>query len=103
MIARIGNEVGMRAALPILTRSRLQLRPLELADADALQQVFPRWQIELCFLVSRSLALPGGWRSVFHPRCGFAGNGTGRGVALDYPAAEVPEESRGLPENRVLI
>lgn len=31
--------------LPCLTTARLLLRPLELADADAIQQRFPRWEI----------------------------------------------------------
>ena len=31
--------------LPILTTARLILRPLELADAEAVQQIFPQWQI----------------------------------------------------------
>jgi RimJ/RimL family protein N-acetyltransferase len=34
-----------RVATPVLTTSRLVLRPLELADADAVQARFPRWEI----------------------------------------------------------
>jgi [ribosomal protein S5]-alanine N-acetyltransferase len=35
----------MTAAIPTLTTQRLLLRPLELADADAIQRVFPQWEI----------------------------------------------------------
>jgi [ribosomal protein S5]-alanine N-acetyltransferase len=35
----------MSAAIPILTTSRLILRPLEIDDAGAIQQLFPRWEI----------------------------------------------------------
>jgi ribosomal-protein-alanine N-acetyltransferase len=35
----------MSAAIPTITTSRLILRPLELADADAVQAVFPQWEI----------------------------------------------------------
>jgi [ribosomal protein S5]-alanine N-acetyltransferase len=31
--------------IPVLTTDRLILRPLELADAGAIQQLFPRWDI----------------------------------------------------------
>jgi [ribosomal protein S5]-alanine N-acetyltransferase len=33
------------AATPTITTHRLILRPLEIADADAIQQIFPRWEI----------------------------------------------------------
>jgi len=42
----------MSAAIPILATPRLILRPLELADADAIQILFPRWEI-VRFLASR--------------------------------------------------
>jgi ribosomal-protein-alanine N-acetyltransferase len=35
----------MTKAVPILETRRLLLRPLELADADAVQALFPRWEI----------------------------------------------------------
>ena len=35
----------MSAAVPILTTPRLILRPVELADAEAVQAVFPQWDI----------------------------------------------------------
>lgn len=35
----------MTKAAPILETRRLLLRPLELADADAVQALFPRWEI----------------------------------------------------------
>ena len=35
----------MSAALPILTTPRLILRPLDLTDVDAVQALFPRWEI----------------------------------------------------------
>jgi ribosomal-protein-alanine N-acetyltransferase len=35
----------MSAAVPTITTSRLILRPLDLADADAVQAVFPQWEI----------------------------------------------------------
>jgi ribosomal-protein-alanine N-acetyltransferase len=35
----------MSAAIPIITTSRLILRPLDLCDADAAQALFPRWEI----------------------------------------------------------
>ena len=33
------------AKTPVLSTQRLSLRPLELADADAIQAVFPQWEI----------------------------------------------------------
>jgi ribosomal-protein-alanine N-acetyltransferase len=33
------------SAIPTITTSRLVLRPLELADADAVQAIFPQWEI----------------------------------------------------------
>jgi RimJ/RimL family protein N-acetyltransferase len=42
----------MSAAIPILATPRLILRPLELADAEAIQILFPRWEI-VRFLASR--------------------------------------------------
>ena len=38
------NQVTTNSS-PTFTTSRLILRPLELADADAVQEVFPRWEI----------------------------------------------------------
>jgi ribosomal-protein-alanine N-acetyltransferase len=35
----------MSAAVPTLTTSRLVLRPLDLTDVDAVQALFPRWEI----------------------------------------------------------
>ena len=35
----------MTLEIPTLTTARLILRPLELADADAVQALFPRWEI----------------------------------------------------------
>jgi RimJ/RimL family protein N-acetyltransferase len=35
----------MESHYPALDTPRLRLRPLELADADAVQRVFPRWEI----------------------------------------------------------
>jgi RimJ/RimL family protein N-acetyltransferase len=35
----------MSIAIPTITTPRLILRPLDLADADALQAVFPQWEI----------------------------------------------------------
>jgi [ribosomal protein S5]-alanine N-acetyltransferase len=35
----------MTAGIPTLTTPRLILRPLELADADAIQNIFPQWEI----------------------------------------------------------
>ena len=35
----------MIAEIPTITTSRLILRPLELSDADAIQELFPRWEI----------------------------------------------------------
>src|SRR5260370_37423681 len=35
----------MTDPIPTITTSRLILRPLELADADAMQDLFPRWEI----------------------------------------------------------
>jgi [ribosomal protein S5]-alanine N-acetyltransferase len=35
----------MPVAIPTLTTSRLVLRPLDLADADAVQVIFPNWEI----------------------------------------------------------
>ena len=35
----------MSSAIPTLTTPRLILRPLELADADAVQALFPHWEI----------------------------------------------------------
>ncbi len=35
----------MSAAIPILTTPRLILRPLDLTDVDAVQALFPRWEI----------------------------------------------------------
>jgi [ribosomal protein S5]-alanine N-acetyltransferase len=35
----------MSNGIPTLTTARLVLRPLELADADAVQALFPRWEI----------------------------------------------------------
>jgi [ribosomal protein S5]-alanine N-acetyltransferase len=36
---------GRRLVIPILETPRLLLRPLELADAEPIQQLFPRWEI----------------------------------------------------------
>lgn len=35
----------MSASLPTMTTSRVILRPLETADAEAVQRLFPRWEI----------------------------------------------------------
>jgi RimJ/RimL family protein N-acetyltransferase len=35
----------MSAPVPALTTPRLLLRPLELSDADAIQRIFPQWEI----------------------------------------------------------
>ena len=35
----------MTTGIPTITTSRLILRPLDLADADAIQDRFPRWEI----------------------------------------------------------
>ncbi len=35
----------MTAAIPTITTSRLILRPLDLSDADTVQELFPRWEI----------------------------------------------------------
>jgi RimJ/RimL family protein N-acetyltransferase len=35
----------MSGNVPVIATSRLILRPLELADADTIQRVFPRWEI----------------------------------------------------------
>jgi ribosomal-protein-alanine N-acetyltransferase len=35
----------MTSTIPTLTTSRLFLRPLELSDADAIQRIFPQWEI----------------------------------------------------------
>ena len=35
----------MPTGIPTITTSRLILRPLELSDADAVQDLFPRWEI----------------------------------------------------------
>ena len=35
----------MTTGIPMITTSRLILRPLELSDADAVQDLFPRWEI----------------------------------------------------------
>jgi [ribosomal protein S5]-alanine N-acetyltransferase len=35
----------MTAEIPTITTSRLILRPLELSDADAVQELFPQWEI----------------------------------------------------------
>jgi ribosomal-protein-alanine N-acetyltransferase len=37
--------------IPVLITDRLILRPLELADADSIQKLFPRWEI-VRFLVA---------------------------------------------------
>jgi RimJ/RimL family protein N-acetyltransferase len=42
----------MTAAIPTLTTSRLILRPLDLTDVDAVQALFPRWEI-VRFMASR--------------------------------------------------
>lgn len=39
------SNPDMTAETPIITTSRLVLRPLEPADADAVQALFPRWEI----------------------------------------------------------
>lgn len=36
---------GSRLVMPILETPRLLLRPLELADAEQIQKLFPRWEI----------------------------------------------------------
>jgi RimJ/RimL family protein N-acetyltransferase len=38
-------ESPMSGNVPVIATSRLVLRPLELADADTIQRVFPRWEI----------------------------------------------------------
>lgn len=35
----------MTTGIPTITTSRLILRPLELSDASAVQDLFPRWEI----------------------------------------------------------
>ena len=35
----------MTADIPTITTPRLILRPLELSDADAVQDIFPQWEI----------------------------------------------------------
>lgn len=42
----------MIVGIPTIATSRLTLRPLELADADAVQEVFPQWEI-VRYLTSR--------------------------------------------------
>jgi [ribosomal protein S5]-alanine N-acetyltransferase len=37
--------VGRTRAIPTFTTARLVLRPLDLSDADAIQALFPRWEI----------------------------------------------------------
>jgi [ribosomal protein S5]-alanine N-acetyltransferase len=35
----------MSTAIPTITTARLILRPLDLTDVDAVQALFPRWEI----------------------------------------------------------
>src|SRR5207237_1114224 len=42
----------LSAAIPILVTPRLILRPLDLADAGAIQTLFPQWEV-VRFLASR--------------------------------------------------
>jgi hypothetical protein len=75
--------------IPTLTTARLVLRPLELADADALQQIFPRWEIMRFLGLRDLLALSAGRSADIHPRDGVAGDATGFGMALDDPTKDV--------------
>src|ERR1019366_1854732 len=84
----------MTDGIPTLTTDRLILRPLERADADAVQALFPRWDRAVPGQ-QRPVALSGGWRADVHSRSRASRHARWHGVALvDQVAASTGPSDR---------
>jgi RimJ/RimL family protein N-acetyltransferase len=76
------------------TTERLILRPLEMADAAQIQELFPHWEIVKYHAEAiDAVALSRRWRAPVLPRCCDSPGGARRGVALEPPPAAIAGRS----------